>query len=64
LLYESSFVATTFPLLLHGFAWEGISLVVRYRDEAARNDEEEWSCIDEKMEGTTADEWGKDEKEE
>jgi hypothetical protein len=35
---------------------------MRYRDEAAGNDEEEWSCIDEKMEGTTTDEWGKDEK--
>jgi hypothetical protein len=57
----------TFPLLLHGFAWEGISLVVcamRYRNEAAGNNEEEWSCIDEKVEGAAADEGGKDEKEE
>jgi hypothetical protein len=36
---------------------------MRYRNEAARNDEEEWSCIDEKVEGTKVDVWEKDEKE-
>jgi hypothetical protein len=48
---------------LHGIAWEGISLVVCaiwYRNEAAGNDEREWSCIDEEVEGTATDVWEKD----
>jgi hypothetical protein len=36
---------------------------MRYKNEVVGNDEEEWSCIDEKVEGTATAVWEKDEKE-
>jgi hypothetical protein len=36
---------------------------MRYMDEVVGNEEEEWSYIDEKMEGMAADVWEKDKKE-